>query len=122
MTFGLDWRCAATRTGEHDCRCLITPNRHSGAHQCPYCGPWTDPGADTQAAESELVRLRAEHTTLTEVFKAAQGWYACHCGAGFLFNVGDTIEDYAALNRWLGAHHDGGTPQCTHTRSVGAPA
>ena len=39
---------------------------------------------------------------------AAAGFYDCPCGASFELDEGAALEDYAALNRWLGAHADGG--------------
>lgn len=48
--------------------------------------------------------LIAERDTLRAAFAAAVGFYDCPCGSGFEFGVDSTLEDYAALNRWLGAH------------------
>lgn len=39
-----------------------------------------------------------------QALTAAVGVYTCPCGDGFEFTEDSTIEDYAALNRWLGRH------------------
>ena len=42
--------------------------------------------------------------TLPEAFTAAVGGRDCPCGAVFEFTADSSLEDYAALNRWLGQH------------------
>jgi len=39
-----------------------------------------------------------------EVFAAAVGFYDCLCGSTTTFDDTDGLEEYAALNRWLGRH------------------
>jgi hypothetical protein len=48
-----------------------------------------------QATTAELARA---------AFDAAVGFYSCPCGGAFEFDPDSTLEDYAALNRWLGHH------------------
>lgn len=48
--------------------------------------------------ELELLALYAS-------FKQAVGEYDCPCGSRFEFGTYDSVEDYAALNRWLGRHY-----------------
>lgn len=47
---------------------------------------------------------RTELETMRRAFAAAVGFYSCPCGSAFEFSAGSTLEDYAALNRWLGQH------------------
>jgi hypothetical protein len=51
--------------------------------------------ADTFCGERDLNKL---------AFAAAVGEYSCLCGSAFEFDVDSTLEEYAALNRWLGLH------------------
>lgn len=52
--------------------------------------------ATTVATDAELLR---------QALAAAAGLHACHCGQSFEFPTDDaTLNDYAALNRWLGYH------------------
>lgn len=48
--------------------------------------------------------LLAERDTIQQAFAAAVGFYDCPCGSAFEFIEDSTLEDYASLNRWLGAH------------------
>lgn len=51
--------------------------------------------ADQQAATAQLQ---------AEAFAKAAGYYDCPCGSEFEFFADGSLEDYAALNRWLGRH------------------
>lgn len=51
--------------------------------------------ATRQAIDTELVR---------DAFARAVGRHACRCGESFEFPEDGGIDDYAALNRWLGHH------------------
>lgn len=51
--------------------------------------------ADTMAADAELLR---------QALAAAVGLHACECGESFDFPADASLNDYAALNRWLGYH------------------
>lgn len=51
--------------------------------------------AGRRATDAELVR---------DAFDRAVGHYACPCGDSFEFPEPGGIDDYAALNRWLGHH------------------
>ncbi|KMV23360.1 hypothetical protein [Mycobacterium heckeshornense] len=64
----------------------------------------------SQATIVQAVRavdqLRAENDSVREAFAAAVGYYSCPCGAQFEFAEDSTLEEYAALNRWLGRHYE----------------
>ncbi|MCP3811814.1 hypothetical protein NLX62_05650 [Mycobacteriaceae bacterium Msp059] len=51
--------------------------------------------AGRRATDAELVR---------DAFARAVGVHRCGCGEQFEFTAESTIDDYAALNRWLGHH------------------
>lgn len=51
--------------------------------------------AGRRATDAELVR---------DAFARAIGQYDCPCGESFEFPAAGGIDDYAALNRWLGYH------------------
>ncbi|OBF29811.1 hypothetical protein [Mycolicibacterium conceptionense] len=51
--------------------------------------------AGRRATDAELVR---------DAFARSVGFYICPCGDGFDFPATGGIDDYAALNRWLGHH------------------
>lgn len=53
---------------------------------------------------TELEQLRAENTAVRDQLRMAVGFYSCPCGSAFEFDEDSTLEDYAALNRWLGQH------------------
>jgi hypothetical protein len=44
---------------------------------------------------------------LAETIAAAVGHYSCPCGSQFELDAAAELEDYAALNRWLGRHFEG---------------
>lgn len=57
-------------------------------------------------------------------FEAAVGFYNCRCGVEpFEFTEHATIEDYAALNRWVGHHNRCGTGavEMADTLAAGLP-
>ncbi|ORA40933.1 hypothetical protein BST20_01940 [Mycobacterium branderi] len=54
---------------------------------------------------AQVDELRAENDSVREAFAAAVGYYSCPCGAQFEFAEDSTLEEYAALNRWLGRHY-----------------
>lgn len=41
-----------------------------------------------------------------DAITAAAGFYDCPCGSEFELAADDGVEDYAALNRWLGEHFE----------------
>ncbi|PIJ36765.1 hypothetical protein BMW24_003625 [Mycobacterium heckeshornense] len=55
---------------------------------------------------AQVDELRAENDSVREAFAAAVGYYSCPCGAQFEFAEDSTLEEYAALNRWLGRHYE----------------
>lgn len=52
------------------------------------------------AADEDVAALE----DLRAQIAAAAGFYDCPCGAGFELGEDASLEDYAALNRWLGEH------------------
>lgn len=74
--------------------------------------------ATAEAERAESARLRRESqgfavdwasannelAALKDALAAAVGIYDCACGSAWEFADGFGIEDYAALNRWLGRH------------------
>jgi len=62
--------------------------------------------AALRAARAEVDKLSSEARLVREAFTAAFGYYSCPCGSEFEFSKEiATLEDYAALNRWLGRHY-----------------
>jgi hypothetical protein len=50
-------------------------------------------------------RDNADAEQYRQALAAAVGFYCCgDCLTSFQFHEGATLEDYAALNRWLGRH------------------
>lgn len=50
-------------------------------------------------------RENADADQYRQALAAAVGFYCCgDCLMSFRFHEGATLEDYAALNRWLGRH------------------
>jgi predicted nucleic acid-binding Zn-ribbon protein len=75
---------------------------------------------ELQEAQAEHLKrideLNAEKDTAAAAFEAAAGSYDCPCGSTFDFEPEfASLEDYAALNRWLGTH-DGTRPECDVNR------
>ena len=58
------------------------------------------------AACQELDAVTAEIEELRAHMGTAVGVYDCPCGSVFEFWEAASIEDYAALNRWLGMHFE----------------
>lgn len=54
--------------------------------------------------QTRLAELEAENAATREAFAAAVGDYSCPCGSEFWFENDSGLEEYAALNRWLGRH------------------
>lgn len=54
--------------------------------------------------DGQTARLKSQAVAVEETLAAAVGYYSCPCGIDFEFDEHSTLEDYAALNRWLGAH------------------
>lgn len=57
-----------------------------------------------QELEGDLAAERERTQALREAFTAAVGEYSCPCGGVYEFDEDSSLEDYAALNRWLGLH------------------
>lgn len=53
----------------------------------------------------QLDRDAADLADIRRAIAAAHGLHRCACGQGWYLASNATIDDYAALNRWLG-HHD----------------
>lgn len=51
-------------------------------------------------ADRKLVDLELSYTA----FARSVGTYPCTCGKAFEFPADGGIDDFAALNRWLGVH------------------
>jgi hypothetical protein len=56
------------------------------------------------AALNEANRRVTDAQVQRDDFARAVGFYSCPCGSEFEFTEDSTLEDYAALNRWLGTH------------------
>lgn len=59
---------------------------------------------DANGRITELEQLRADAATARAELTAAVGFYNCPCGSTFEFAEDSTLQDYGALNRWLGRH------------------
>lgn len=55
-------------------------------------------------ALNEANRRVLDAAIIADTFARAVGNYQCSCGESFEFVDGMGIDDYAALNRWLGHH------------------
>lgn len=56
------------------------------------------------SAIRDIDALVAERDATRQAFATAVDIYDCPCGSEFEFHEASTLEDYAALNRWLGRH------------------
>lgn len=56
-------------------------------------------------AYRELDAATADSDAVQATFAAAVGFYDCPCGSEYELGEDATLEDYAALNRWLGRHY-----------------
>lgn len=63
--------------------------------------------AERDEFAADLARARADKEDLHTQLAAAVGFYDCPCGGAFELTHDSGLEDYAALNRWLGHHGDG---------------
>jgi hypothetical protein len=56
------------------------------------------------SAADNIANERAITREIFAMFRDAVGTYSCPCGSVFEFADDSTLEEYAALNRWLGRH------------------
>jgi hypothetical protein len=88
---------------------MTAPKYRAVDQQTGTVGPLADDlieemaGAQDKALR-EVVELRAETAVADATFAAAVGFYDCPCGSEFEFFADNGLEEWGALNRWLGEH------------------
>lgn len=85
--------------------CVSARSGWPGLHSLPALDQLTEGGSSAFfKACDRATQIATDAELLRQALTAAVGIHGCNCGQSFEFPADATLNDYAALNRWVGYH------------------